>query len=86
MAPRGTLFMYRSLKTRGLFCFSPQEKGGGLPESLAPWRAFGVVRPGEAPPHGLSRTEIETGIGEHGFQLWRRKKPKDRSTTSHSNS
>lgn len=71
----GNIFMYRSQKTEGLFCFCPDPKGHGLPESLSPWTAIGVVRSDQAPPHGLSRRSIETGIAEHGYQLWRKKLP-----------
>lgn len=67
------LYMYRSAKTAGLFCFSRDARGRGLPESLSPWTAFGVVRPDQAPPRGLSRKAIEAGIRANGYQLWREK-------------
>ena len=41
----------------------------------------GTVGPGKAPPHGLSRDEIERAIGGCGFQLWR-VKPKQPSPES----
>lgn len=74
MAATGNLFMYHSVKSKGLYCFSLDAKGTGLPDVFSPWTAFGVVRADQAPPHGLSRKAIEAGIDEHGFQLWREKK------------
>jgi hypothetical protein len=68
-----TIYLYRSTKTKGLFCFSTGDKPAGLPESLAPWRRFGVVKPGEKLPHGLQREAIAPGIAENGYQLFRRK-------------
>lgn len=73
MVLTGNLFMYSSRKSKGVFCFSPDARGNGLPPSLAPWEAFGVLRPDQSPPHGLSRKAIESGIREHGYQLWREK-------------
>lgn len=73
MAIARDLFMYSSTKSKGIFCFSLEPKGAGLPPSLAPWEALGVVRPDQTPPHGLSRVAIETGIREKGYQLWREK-------------
>ena len=65
------LYMYRTEKSKGLFCFSRDPKGSGLPDGFAPWEVFGVVRPDQQPPHGLKRQAIETGIDTNGFQLWR---------------
>lgn len=73
MSTFGTLYLYRSAKTKGLFCFSPLSGSEGLPPSLAPWRRFGQVRPNEALPHGLERDAIAPGIQEHGYQLYRQK-------------
>jgi hypothetical protein len=73
MAVTMNLFMYRSTKTKGLFCFSGDSHGVGLPDSLAPWTAYGVLRRDQIPPHGLSRTAIEEGITARGYQLWREK-------------
>lgn len=67
------IYLYRSTKTKGLFCFSTGDEPTGLPESLAPWRRLGVVKPNEKLPHGLQREAIEPGIAEHGYQLFRRK-------------
>ncbi|MCC7482763.1 MAG: hypothetical protein IT541_14680 [Hyphomicrobiales bacterium] len=70
------LYMYKTGKSKGLFCFSRDPKGSGLPESFSPWEAIGVLRPDQKPPHGLKRQAIETGIDTNGFQLWRdRRKP-----------
>jgi hypothetical protein len=63
--------MYKSLKTEGLFCFSPGAKGEGLPQTLAPWEALGVLRPDQTPPHGMSRDAIMSGVKANGYQLWR---------------
>ena len=70
----GNLFMYRSGKSEDLYCFSADPKGVGLPDGFLPWTMFGVVRPDQVPPHGLSRKAIEAGISAHGYQLWRQKK------------
>jgi hypothetical protein len=32
---------------------------------------MGIVGPGKAPPHNLSRGVIERAIDTEGFQLWR---------------
>jgi hypothetical protein len=80
MSIAGNLFLYSSLKSRGIFCFSPDAKGHGLPESLAPWQAFGVLRPDQPPPHGLSRKAIESGIRQNGYQLWRDKSKRAATT------
>ena len=75
MIAAGNLFMFYSKKTKGLFCFSSDSKGRGLPDSLSPWVAFGVLRPDQAPPHRMSREAIENGIAANGYQLWRENKP-----------
>ncbi len=78
MAVAKNLYMYRTEKSKGLFCFSRDPKGGGLPDGFAPWEVFGVIRPDQKPPHGLKRLAIETGIDTNGFQLWRdSRKPAD---------
>jgi hypothetical protein len=65
------IYMYRSGKAPELSCFSRGAKGEGLPEKLAPWTAYGVLRADQTPPHKLSRKAIETGIDENGYQLYR---------------
>ena len=71
MTANRNLYMFQSIKTKGLYCFSRDSKGGGLPASLAPWQAFGVLRYDQIPPHRMSREAIESGIDAKGYQLWR---------------
>ncbi len=68
-----TIYLYRSAKIEGLFCFSNDPGPEKLPGSLSPWRRFGLVKPGENLPHGLERADITASIEEHGYQLYRRK-------------
>jgi hypothetical protein len=74
MADIGNIYMYKSGKSKSLFCFSLSPKGSGLPDGFAPWTSFGVVRSDQKPPHGLSRKAIESGISANGYQLWRDKR------------
>lgn len=67
------LFMFRSGSKDHLFGFASDSRGGSLPEKFGPWTNVGVLRSDQKPPHGLSRTAIESGIAENGFQLWRKK-------------
>lgn len=67
------LFMFRSGSKDLLFGFASDARGGKLPEKFGPWTNVGVIRGDQKPPHGLSRSAIETGIAENGFQLWRKK-------------
>ncbi|MEI8144613.1 MAG: hypothetical protein WCH83_04035 [Alphaproteobacteria bacterium] len=71
---RPILYMFRSEKSDGLNAFAATASGTSLPEKFAPWIRTGSVMPSGAPPFGLSRSAIETGISERGFQLWRRTK------------
>jgi hypothetical protein len=73
MISEQNLFMYLSLKSKGIFGFSADAHGAGLPASLSPWQAFGVLRPDQTPPHGMSRRAIEDGVRVNGYQLWREK-------------
>lgn len=73
MPSDSNLFMYMSKKTKGMFCFSGDSRGEGLPPSFAPWVSYGVLRRDQTPPHGLSRQAIEAGVRENGYQLWREK-------------
>ena len=73
MAFAANIYLYRSTKTKGLFCFSMSREADGLPASLSPWRRFGVVKPAEKLPHGLARADVEGGIAENGYQLYRHK-------------
>lgn len=67
------IYLFRSTKTKGLFCFSMSREADGLPVSLSPWRRFGVVTPTEKLPHGLTRAAVEGGIAANGYQLYRHK-------------
>jgi len=60
-----------------LCAFVGDSAGSQLPSQFAPWRQAGVVAPGQAPPHNLSRFRIESAIKMHGYQLWRLKRPSD---------
>lgn len=71
----GKLFLYASQKSKGVYGYAPNSDGAGLPGSLSPWQAVGVLRPDQEPPHGMSRKSIETGIRANGYQLWRKKVP-----------
>jgi hypothetical protein len=73
MHANDNLFLYASEKTKGLYCYSPQSGGQGLPGRLSPWQAIGVLRADQPPPHGLSRPDIESGVRLKGYQMWRRK-------------
>jgi hypothetical protein len=73
MTGSATIYLYRSAKTEGLFCFSTDPKPDSLPQKLSPWRRFGLVKPNEMLPHGLDRETIMPGIQEHGYQMYRRK-------------
>lgn len=73
MIASGTIYLYRSGKTKDLFCFSADPRPDRLPPSLSPWRRFGQVRPNEKLPHGLQRSAIAPSMIEHGYQLYRRK-------------
>ncbi|MGI9415294.1 MAG: hypothetical protein ACR2PM_16590 [Hyphomicrobiales bacterium] len=68
------LFMFRSSKKSALHGFATDPSGDRLPEKYGPWAGIGVVRPDQAPPHGMPRDVIESGIAENGYQLWRTKK------------
>lgn len=75
MVDKANLFVFRSDKKEALHGFASDSDGGSLPEKFAPWTGIGVVRPDQSPPEGLPREAIEAGIAEHGYQLWRKKKP-----------
>ena len=59
---RPILYMFRSEKSDGLNAFAATASGTSLPEKFAPWIRTGSVMPSGAPPFGLSRSAIETGI------------------------
>ena len=64
------LFMFKSVAKDGLHAFAGDAAGTQLPRRFRPWKAQGVIARGDAPPHRLSRSEIEKSIRESGFQLW----------------
>lgn len=78
LSERPRLYMFQS-SSKELFGFASDQSGGNLPEKFGPWTNVGVVRPDQAPPHGLKRAAIEDGIAEFGFQLWRRKPPAEKA-------
>jgi hypothetical protein len=67
------LYIFRSETKSELRAFCADSAGMKLPDRFKPWRAIGVVTPNKAPPHELSRAEIEKSIESQGFQLWRLK-------------
>ncbi len=67
------LYVFKSDANGELRAFAGDIAGSKLPERFRPWHAVGAVAPDAAPPHGLSREDIEKAIDAHGFQLWRLK-------------
>jgi hypothetical protein len=67
------LFIFKSHVNSELRAFAGDITGSKLPDRFRPWHVIGVVAAGRAPPHSLSRDEIEKAIGVAGFQLWRMK-------------
>lgn len=65
------IYIFKSETRPGLQAFAGDESGTMLPKNHGPWRVTGVVGPGSAPPHNISRDAIEQAIGLHGFQMWR---------------
>lgn len=65
------LFMFKSVAKDGLHAFAGDAAGEQLPRRFRPWKAQGVIGRNDAPPHRLSRSEIEKSIRDNGFQLWR---------------
>ncbi len=65
------IYIFKSESRRDLRAFAGDPTGSKLPRKHGPWTATGIVRPGKAPPHKLSREAIEQAIGAEGFQLWR---------------
>ncbi len=67
------LFMFKSESNGELRAFSSDANGEQLPTRHEPWTAIGVIREDKDPPHNLSRTLIEKGVSDQGFQLYRMK-------------
>jgi len=65
------IYIFKSEKTKDLRAFTGDPAGGKLPAKHGPWTGTGIVGPGKAPPHNLSRGVIERAIDTEGFQLWR---------------
>lgn len=82
MRTDANIFMFLSTEFDGMCAFSANSEGISLPAQFAPWLGFGVVRPDQQPPHGLSRAAIESGIDKNGYQLWRRKKSQKAASTA----
>jgi hypothetical protein len=68
------IYIFKSESRKELRAFATDLSGGKLPKSHGPWTATGVIGPGKAPPHNLSRDAIEEAINAEGFQLWRLQK------------
>jgi hypothetical protein len=73
--PMPVIYKFSSSVTNGLFAFAGDADGSMLPEKHGPWETKGGIRPGEPIPHRLDRETVERAIDDHGFQLWRMKKP-----------
>jgi hypothetical protein len=67
------LYIFRSGAAKELRAFTGDITGSKLPEQFRPWQAIGAVGAERAPPHKLSRGDIEESINSRGFQLWRLK-------------
>ena len=73
------IYNFSSSVRTGLFAFAGDADGSMLPEKHGPWVTQGGIRPGEPIPHRLDRETVERAIDDHGFQLWRIKKPANSS-------
>ena len=65
------IYIFKSDAKNGLRAFTADVAGTKLPDQLGPWSAVGVIGPEKAPPHNLSRAQIEQALDDQGFQLWR---------------
>jgi hypothetical protein len=65
------IFIFKSESREGLRAFAGDISGDKLPKNHGPWTVTGVIGPDKAPPHKLSRGDIEEAIESAGFQLWR---------------
>ena len=65
------IYIFKSETTKDLRAFAGDPAGDKLPPKHGPWTGTGIVGPGKAPPHNLSRGVIERAIDTEGFQLWR---------------
>jgi len=70
------IFVFKSEAREGLHAFAGDLAGFRLPEQFKPWSATGsIAADGNFPYKNLSREGIETAIRDHGYQLYRVKKP-----------
>ena len=65
------IYIFHSEAKPELRAFAGDAGGSKLPGQFRPWHAVGVVSPGKALPHKISRAAVEDAIGAQGFQLWR---------------
>jgi hypothetical protein len=75
------LYMFKSEKGNKLHAFAGDPAGSQLPKQHGPWTGTGIVSPDNAPPHNMSRSDIEQAIETEGFQLWRLAKKKSDADT-----
>jgi hypothetical protein len=69
------IFVFKSETKQELHAFAGDLSGFRLPPQFKPWRATGAIAPDRKFPYNLSRDAIEAAIREHGYQLWRVKRP-----------
>jgi hypothetical protein len=67
------LYIFKSDAKSDLRAFAADLAGSKLPDHFRPWHVIGTLGPDKAPPHRLSRHQIERAIDTQGFQLWRMK-------------
>jgi hypothetical protein len=65
------IYVFRSETKKRLRAFAGDPDVNKLPRQHGPWILTGAIAPDNAPPHKLSRDEIEKAIDAEGFQLWR---------------
>ena len=68
------IYIFKSETTKDLRAFAGDPAGGKLPPKHGPWTATGIVGPGKAPPHNLSRGVIERADFSCGVCATRRKR------------
>ena len=66
------IYIFKSETRKNLHAFAGGPDTSKLPERHGPWTVTGIIGPGNAPPHKISRTTIEKAIATEGFQLWRK--------------
>ena len=65
------MYIFKSETRGGLCAFAADPAGSRLPGNHGPWTVTGIVGATSAPPHNMSRDDIEKAIEANGFQLWR---------------